>query len=177
MAESENKQILVSPTLPPLQPTIAMQDSVQAFLPPDTTPRVSILQIASQADSAPGWWSSDRDLYLDEFWPTEPYLAGAIFSIASRNASYRYELTGHRRKVRWAQQLFAQADYGNGWQRFMMKVSQDYLIMGNAAFIEVIRPARARTKAGVHYYAIKDTHPETGEMAWFAYDEHSGKIN
>ena len=171
-----DKQIAVSPTLPPLQPTRAMRESLQAFLPPDTTPRMTIFQIASRADEAPSWWSLNRDIYLDNFWPTEPYLSGALFSVASRNASYRYELTGHRRKVSWAQQLFAQANYGRGWQDFMMKVTQDYLVLGNGAHVEIIRPARAKTKAGVHYYADKFHDPETDDLEWFPIDDHSGKI-
>lgn len=171
------KQTKVSPTLPPLRPTTAMRESVQTFLPPDVTPRMTIFQIASHADEAPPWWSPDRDYYLDNFWPTEPYLSGCIFSVASRNASYRYELTGHRRKVAWAQQLFAQSDFGLGWHDLMMKLTQDYLVCGNGGWIEIIRPARALTKSGTSYYAIRDYHPETGEMAWFAYDDHSGKIN
>lgn len=171
------KQVKVNPTLPPLTPTRAMRESVQSFLPPDLSPRIAIFQIASHADEAPPWWSPNRDIYLDRFWPTEPYLAGCIFSVASRNASYRYELTGPKRKVRWAQQLFAQADFGRGWHDLMMKLTQDYLVAGNGGWIEVIRPARARTKAGVHYYAIRDVHPETGEECWFPYDEHSGRIN
>lgn len=170
------KQIKVSPTLPPLSPTGAMRESIQAFMPPEVAPRLTIFQIASQADEAPPWWSPSRDLYLDKFWATEPYLAGCVFSVASRNASYRYELTGPRRKVAWAQQLFAQADFGLGWSDFMMKLTQDYLIPGNGAWIEIIRPARARTQAGTHYYAVRDLDPETGDMAWFPYDEHSGKI-
>jgi hypothetical protein len=163
--------------LPTLQPTQAAKRSVQEFPEPTGGQVLTLLlQAAIMADEAPSWWSASRDVYLDKFWPTEPFLAGAIFSVCSRNASFRYELTGPRSKVVWAQQLLAQAEFGQGWQSFMMKVSQDYLTMGNAAFVEVIRPARARTsKAGTWYDAIRMPDPDTDEYVWFPYDRHSGK--
>ena len=153
-----------------------MRRSVQEFPPDDSRPVTHIFQFASVADEAPAWWSPARDRYLDRFWPTEPFLAGAIFSIASRNSSFRYELAGPRDQVIWAQQLLAQADFGKGWQSFMMKVTQDYLCQDNAAMFEIIRPSRARTKAGTWYDAMRMPHPETGEMTWWAYDRHNGTV-
>jgi len=165
--------------LPTLQPTTAMRRSVQDFPEPTGGQILTlILQTATMADEAPPWWTTARDVYLTHFWPSEPFLAGAIFSVCSRNASFRYELTGPRNKVIWAQQLLAQAEFGQGWQNFMMKLSQDYLTMGNGSFIEIIRPARARTnKAGLWYDAIKMPHPDDPEsLTWFPFDRHSGRL-
>lgn len=164
-------------TLPTLDPTAIRRRSVQEF--PDTgagpRPPYAILQLATVADEAPSWWSPARDTYLDKFWPTEPFLSGAIFSIASRNASFRYELTGPREQVVWSQRLLAQADFGSGWQPFIMKVTLDLLTSGNGAFIELVRPARMRTKTGT-YDAIKVLDEDTETYIWQAYDRSTGKL-
>lgn len=159
-------------------PTLAgaLTDSVQVF-DRDDRPRITLLLAASVADEAPAWPSLYRDQYLEKFWPTEPFLAGAVFSVASRNAAFRWELTGPRDQVQWAQRLLSQADFGQGWQSFVMKLSQDLLCCSNGAFIEVIRPARARTKAGVWYDAVRTPDPDSGEFKWFIYDRHSGEID
>lgn len=163
-------------TLPKLSDRIIRRRTVHEF--PDTLGGPSgtlIFQIASAADEAPIWWNPARDSYLDKFWPTEPFLSGTIFSIASRNAGFRYEFTGPAEQVTWSQQLLAQADFGRGWQSFIMKVTLDLLTMDNGAFIEIIRPARARTKTRL-YDAIKHLHPETDEYVWHAYDRHTGEV-
>lgn len=137
---------------------------------------VTILQIATAADEAPLWWSPRRDQYLDRFWPTEPYLAGAIYSIMARNASFRYEFTGPLNEVRWSQDLLAQANFGSGWQDFITKITQDLLTQGNGACFEIIRPARARVKNGDYYDAIKVMDDDTGEMGWMPFDSTTGKF-
>lgn len=163
-------------TLPVPTISASVQDSVRKF-DKYATPRVTLLQVASIADEAPQWPSIYRDQYLERFWPTEPFLSGAIFSICSRNAAFRWELTGPRKQVQWAQKLLSQADYGQGWQSLIMKLSQDILTTGNGAFLEIIRPARARTKAGRWHDAIRQPHPETGDPEWFVFDRHSGKVD
>jgi len=107
-----------------------------------------VLQIALAADEAPAWWSPRRDEYLREFWPTESYLAGALYSVISRNAAFQYELSGDPEGVSQASRMLASANLGKGWLNFILKVSLDLYTQDNGAFIEVIRPARARTKAG-----------------------------
>ena len=153
-----------------------MTDSVRKFNQ-QAHPRITLLQVASIADEAPLWPSLYRDQYLEEFWPKEPFLAGAIFSICSRNAAFRWELTGPRRQVQWAQRLLSQADFGQGWQSLIMKLSQDILTTGNGAFLEIIRPARARTKAGRWHDAVRTLNPETHCPEWFIYDRQSGEID
>ncbi|MBD3321884.1 MAG: hypothetical protein GF350_12380, partial [Chitinivibrionales bacterium] len=103
---------------------LAARSSVQDFPRDGTTPSL-ILQVAVTADDAPKWWTPRRDIYLDDFWPTEPFLAGAIYSVCSRNASFPFELSGPEDEVRWSQQLLAQADFGAGWQTFLTKVTLD----------------------------------------------------
>jgi len=134
-----------------------------------------ILQAAVAADEAPAWWSHRRDVYLSKFWPTEPFLAGAIYAVSTRNASFRYELHGPEKDIWRSQDMLNQANFGEGWQPFIMKLTNDILCSDNAGFIEVIRPAKARTSKCT-YDAIKSIDPDTGKMSWFPYDRHSGKI-
>jgi hypothetical protein len=101
-----------------------------------------VIYLAQFAQECPPWWSPDRDRYLRKFWPSEPFLAGAIYSIAARNAAYQFELVGPSRQVKRAQRMLAESDLGRGWHSLMMKATLDLLTQDNGGFIEVIRPAR-----------------------------------
>lgn len=161
-----------NPRLPPVDNREALRRSVQEF--PQAFSGAYLLQITTAADEAPAWWSPSRDTYLDKFWPTEPYLAGAVYSVASRNASFRYELTGPERDVWWAQRLLTQADFGQGWQGFIMKLTTDFLTLGNGAFFEVIRPAKAQVKE-LMYDAVR-VPLQDGSLTWMPYDSRTGKF-
>jgi hypothetical protein len=166
----------ISGKLPPLQPTRAQRSSIQTF-DPIGAPRLVVLQIASVADEAPSWPTLLRDQYLDRFWAQEPFLAGAIFSVASRNAAFRWEVTGPRRQVTWAQKLLSQADFGRGWQSLIMKLTTDLLTQDNGAFLEIIRPTRAKMFSSKSSYdAVRMLNPDSGEQTWVPYDRHSGKF-
>lgn len=121
--------------------SIQVQDGGGARIP-------TIIQLAQYADEAPAWWSPRRDIYLRKFFPTEPYLCGAIYSVISRNASFRFEFTGPERAVQSAWKLVRTANIMRGWQSFALKISLDLLTQDNGAFFEAIRPARVRTKEG-----------------------------
>ena len=166
----------ISGRLPKLHSGSAQRGSVQQF-DLHGTPNLVIMQIASVADEAPSWPTPLRDQYLDKFWPQEPFLSGAIFSVASRNASFRWEVTGPHRQATWAQQLLSQSDFGRGWQSLMMKLTVDILCQDNGAFLEIIRPSRAKLfSSGSVYDAVRAPHPETGSPTWFPYNRHSGKF-
>jgi hypothetical protein len=167
-------EILPEPTRKGVQ-----RRSVQEFpnvLGGSTFILASIANAATAADEAPAWWTPSRDEYLDRFWKQEPFLAGAIYAVAARNASFRWELTGPADDVEWAHNLFVQAGFGEGWQNFILKVTLDVLCSDNGGFIEVIRPARARSKSGHYFDAIKVPDPDTGQGMWQAYDASTGKF-
>lgn len=143
-----------------------IQRSTVRVLEPRSTPSVLYIRIA--ADECPRWWSAERDDYLRKFWTTEPFLAGAIYSIATRNAAFRFELEGPERPVKRVQEMLSQSDLGAGWQSMIVKVSIDLLSQDNGAFIELIRPARAKTRKGwVDVARLRDRH---GDMGWFLPD-------
>jgi hypothetical protein len=83
------------------------------------------------------WRSRDRE--LREFFPTESFVAGAIYSIAAANANFRWELDGPPRTVEQVRILLNTANRGKGWIHFAQSVTIDLLTQDNGAFIEIIR--------------------------------------
>lgn len=100
-----------------------------------------VLGMATVADSMEPWGRNParRDQQLREFWPTEPILASAVYSLAIRNAAFSWTLEGPERTVEAIQDMLAMADLGAGWQSFTSKLSVDVMTQDNGGFIEVIR--------------------------------------
>lgn len=116
-------------------------------------------RIASVADEMPEYGSPERDIALGLFWPTEPMLAGAVYSMAAKVAALDFRLKGPRRLVKKFKQMFLAADFGvgNGWVNFIFKVTQDMLCQDNGAFIELLRPEGAGAQTAVHGIAHIDS--------------------
>jgi hypothetical protein len=102
-----------------------------------------IISFATIADDMPVWGLSPggRDRKLREFWPSEPILASAIFSTASRYAAFGWSLIGPDRTTNIVRRIFHGVENGAGWLNFIMKVIVDLFTQDNGAFIEVIRTA------------------------------------
>ena len=107
-----------------------------------------VFNIAEAADSIPAWGTDlkARDRELRSFWKTEPILASAVYSVATRIAVLEWQIKNadpHKPKqkntIAAATRMLANADRGNGWQVFMMKLLTDVYTQDNGAFIEVIR--------------------------------------
>ncbi len=108
----------------------------------EETPRSSyVITLASIADDITPWGQNPhyRDVQLRNFWPTEPYLASAIYDIIIRNASFNWVLDGPPRTVQACQDMLHEADLGKGWLEFIIKFSTDFFTTDNGGFIEVIR--------------------------------------
>jgi hypothetical protein len=104
----------------------------------------TLLMIATAADEAPTWWSAQRDVYLRKFYPQEPFLCGALYSVLARNASYTLDFEGDAAAVKKAHQLKANCNFFKGWQNLALLTSLDLYSQDNGAFIEIVRPARAK---------------------------------
>lgn len=120
----------------------ALDRSVQVQPRYDDPPRSGlVLQLATVADDMPAWGASvmTRDRRLREFWPTEPVLASAVYSIVGRNAAFSWTLDGPPRTVAVTQAILHEADGGNGWLSFSGKLATDLLTQDNGAFMEVVR--------------------------------------
>lgn len=106
-----------------------------------------VFTLATVADDISPWGLDPvrRDMQLRSFWPTEPTLASAVYSICARNAAFSWTLEGPQRTVNQVQDIFHMADGGDGWQSFVLKVCQDLLTQDNGCFIEVIRSGPAES--------------------------------
>lgn len=99
-----------------------------------------VLELATIADSLIPFGQSPRlrDAQLRAFWPTEPVLASAIYSIAIRNAAWSWTLEGPPLTVEAVQDMLQQSELGDGWSAMMVKWNTDLFTQDNGAFLEVI---------------------------------------
>lgn len=100
-----------------------------------------VFEVASVADDIEPWGRNLplRDQQLRQFFPTEPILASAIYSVTTRNAAFSWTLNGPTRTVRASQDILHEANQGKGWIDFITKFTVDLLTQDNGAFIELIR--------------------------------------
>jgi hypothetical protein len=105
--------------------------------------------IASIADRITPWGTgyASRDKELRDFWPTESYLAGAIYSVCISNAAYEWEIqvrgqghSGTKLETTLTDMLNgAIAGQDFGWIPFISMLSEDYYTQDNGGFIELVR--------------------------------------
>lgn len=99
--------------------------------------------ISSASDEIIAWGRnvSKRDKQLRDFFPTEPFLAGAIYNNSLRDATYQWEIKGPDKVAQAVTDMLNSALAGDtfGWNPFMKKVSQDMQTQDNGGFIELIR--------------------------------------
>ena len=100
-----------------------------------------VIGLATAADNFVPWGKDPkrRDQQLRQFYPTEPILASAVYSLAIRNATFSWTLEGPERTVEAVQDMLAMSDLGAGWQAFTSKLSVDVMTQDNGGFIETIR--------------------------------------
>lgn len=124
--------------------------SVQS-IPSDTWGAGQLLAfaLATVADDITPWGLNPwlRDKQLRDFWPTEPILAGTIYSLAIRNAAMTLTFDGPPRTVSAVQDLFNSANLGKGQLDFFTKLSIDLSTQDNGAFFELIRDGDSETSA------------------------------
>uniref|UniRef100_A0A6M3L8D8 Uncharacterized protein n=1 Tax=viral metagenome TaxID=1070528 RepID=A0A6M3L8D8_9ZZZZ len=144
------------PTDPRTQTALSVQERAVAEFR-DNAPLT--FRIASVADELPEYGSKERDIALGNFWPTEPLLAGAVYSMVAKVAALDFRLRGPSRLVKKYKELLLAADFGvgNGWCNFISKVVQDLLTQDNGAFIELLRPEGASPSTAVHGVAHIDS--------------------
>lgn len=122
--------------------------------------------IARVADEIPSYGDPSRDEYLDEFWRTEPMLAGAVYSMCAKVAALDFKLVGPEKTRSRYKRVLMGADLGQGWVSFVMKVTQDLLTSDNGAFIELLREPDEPATAPVRGVAHLDSHrcTRTGDV-------------
>lgn len=128
-------------------PTEALAGSKQVQPPVQNLPWQGsefTLFLATAADAITPWGKNQarRDRELRDFWPTEPYLAGAVTNVASRNAAFDWEIKAGSDRVEQAvTEMLNTAIAGDkiGWVEFVKKFSMDGSTQDNGSFIELIR--------------------------------------
>lgn len=121
----------------------------------NATPRsFLLLQVASAADDFVAWGQDvkGRDKQLREFFPTEPFLASAVYSTSIRNASFAWDVVPAdptapkpRNTILAVNRLLRASDRGNGWSSLITKTSIDLYTQDNGAFWEIIRSRNSPT--------------------------------
>lgn len=100
--------------------------------------------IASVSERMPMWGAdvARRDTELRAFYIKEPWIAGAIYSNALRNAAFQWEIEA--KSTRLEQSLtdmlngaISGTDFG--WLPFIQRFTEDWHVTDNGAFIELIR--------------------------------------
>lgn len=125
--------------------------------------------VAQFADEIMPWGSNifTRDVQLREFYPLEPHLASAVATVASRNASFGYTIDGPPRLVQRAQDMLADAQFGEGWEAFVARVTTDLETQDNGAFIQTIRATDSPTAPVIGISALDAIRCQrTGDPRW-----------
>jgi hypothetical protein len=113
------------------------------------SPRGPIMfNVATAADDVTPWGFNvkARDAQLRSFWPTEPMLASAVYSMVTRLSVVDWEVIGSdptkpkpRNTIMATESLLRNADYGQGWMSFITKLATDIYTQDNGGFIELVR--------------------------------------
>jgi hypothetical protein len=125
-------------------PEQAIQRSKQEFPNADNAGGFAwTWNIASAADQIVPWGRSValRDRQIRDFWPTEPYLAGAVANVSFRHSTLEWELRGPAKVAQAVTDILNSMIAGDtfGWVPGMLKFTQDMEVQDNGAFIELIR--------------------------------------
>lgn len=97
--------------------------------------------MAGAADEFMPWGVNPkyRDRQLRSFWPSENIFASALYSVGSRNAGFSWDVDGPPRSAARVHDMLLNANMGEGWLDFIMKVSNDLYCQDAGAFIEIVR--------------------------------------
>lgn len=104
---------------------------------------------AGRSKTAPAYGDPARDMWLDDFWKTEPILAGAIYSMTAKMMSLKWTIIGKRRQAFTAASMLASAAHmgGNDWGGFIASTANDFYTKNRGAFWEVVRGSSRPTAA------------------------------
>lgn len=114
--------------------------------------------MAQQADEFIDWGTRPkaRDRQLRAFLPTENGLVSAQSITAARNAALSWKLTGGEQTIEAMHDMIANANYGAGWEDFVIRVSHDLYSQDEGAFVELIREDPNRADSPVVGFAHLD---------------------
>jgi len=105
--------------------------------------------VARAADEMAPWGSRPqlRDRQLRAFYPNESYFLSALGMMVARNIGFSWRLTGLGKVIAPMQDVFDNADMGEGWENLVAKLSIDLYTQDNGAFMEVVRAGDSPSSA------------------------------
>lgn len=147
-----------------------------------------VINLVTSTNGIPPWGNAmwrERDLKLMDFWPTVPYLAGAIRKAALKHASLSFEIRGGKYTRNVAMRMFQNANFGQGWINFAQGLFINLKTQDNGAFVELIRKGNSEQTPVIGFanlesaacqrtgdvdYPILYTDPKSGKqhkLAWY----------
>lgn len=95
------------------------------------------------------WGTRERERQLREYYRHEynTLLQGAFGGLVKKIKATPWELAGPsrgRNTARYFQDVFRDADFGDGWGNFLSRVLLDYLRQDGGAYIEIIAPGNPK---------------------------------
>lgn len=109
------------------------------------------VQLGNKLDEEPPFnpiYPHWRDLFLRDFAKSEPMLASAIYSMATRISGLNYTLNGPPRAKKFAQELLIRPGLGDNLTAIIQKTISDLHTADNGAFWELWRPGNPLSDAG-----------------------------
>lgn len=148
-----------NPTLAQMRATVPERYSVQSraddapFAPTSdvTGGGMFWIQLGNRLNEEPQFnpiYPHWRDVFLDEFARSEPMLASAVYSMATRISGLNFELNGPPRAKKFAQELLQKPGLGDTFGTLRQKLISDLHTSDNGAFIELWRAGKPDTDAG-----------------------------
>lgn len=129
-----------------------------------------ILQVAQLAQTVPPWGTNphQRDIHLRSFWVSESWLSSVVYSVAARNAGFKWKVVGSdptkpepSRTIKAVTDMLNMADRGEGWKKLIIKTSIDLSTTDNGAWWELIRVNRDDPRSPVINIAHLDSNRVT----------------
>lgn len=134
------------------------------------------------SDSAFVPWGQNtqlRDRQLRDFITEEHFFASALGIISARNAALTWQITGDEATAEAAAELVNDANHGEGWEAFIVELSNDLLTQDKGAFVEFVRAANSPDAAVIGINALDSQrcfltgNPETPVI----YEDRKGELH
>ena len=120
-----------------------------------------------------------RDKQLRDFITEEHFFASALGIIAARNAALTWQITGDEATAEASAELINDANHGEGWESFVVELSNDLLTQDKGAFVEFVRAANSPEAAVIGINALDAQrcfltgNPETPVI----YEDRNGELH
>ncbi len=127
--------------------------------------------VAQQLPKLPPYWSQQRDRILASTINHEDFWSSAIAIAITKTGSQTWEIQGGDSpkplQIKQAQELFHNANAGEGWGHFISQTLTDFLTTDNGCFIEIERASNSPASriTGIHHLdslrCLRTGNPET----------------